>query len=64
MLQHQGVTQENWRDAGKEDPNVLESESPLYVGRASAALAADSNVLSTTGQPLSSRQLSREYKFP
>ena len=39
--QHFGVTEANWRDAGKKDPNFLESESPLFVGRAVAALAAD-----------------------
>ena len=37
MLQHQGLTQGNWRDAGKEDPSVLESESPLYFGCAHIA---------------------------
>jgi len=41
MLQHLGVTEENWREAGKKDPNFLQSESPLFVGRAIAALAAD-----------------------
>ena len=34
MLQHFEVTEDNWRDAGKKDPNFLESESPLFVGRA------------------------------
>jgi hypothetical protein len=33
MLQRQGVTEDNWRDAGKKDANFLESESPLFVGR-------------------------------
>ena len=63
MLQHQGVTEANWRDGGKKDKNFLESESPLFVGRAVAALAADPNVLNRSGQLLSSWQLSREYKF-
>ena len=63
MLLHHGVTEANWRDAGKQDPNFLESESPLYVGRAVAALAADPNLLTKTGQLLSSWELSREYKF-
>ena len=39
MLQHLGVTEDNWREAGRMDPNFLESESPLFVGRAIAALA-------------------------
>ena len=41
MLEHFGVTEENWREGGKKDRNFLESESPLFVGRAVAALAAD-----------------------
>src|SRR3569832_2601782 len=41
MLDRQGVVEGNWRDAGRKDPNFLESESPLYVGRAVAALAVD-----------------------
>jgi hypothetical protein len=40
MLQGFGVTEANWRDAGKKDPNFLESESPLYVGRAVAVSRA------------------------
>ena len=58
-----GVTEENWRDAGKKDKNFLESESPLFVGRAVAALAQDPNVLNRSGQLLSSWELSRKYKF-
>jgi hypothetical protein len=54
MLQRFGVTEANWRDADKKDPNFLESESPLYVGRAVAALAADPQVLDYTGQLVSS----------
>ena len=63
MLEHHGVTEANWRDAGKQDPNFLESETPLFVGRAVAALAADANVLAKTGQLLSSWELAREYGF-
>ncbi|HZR24063.1 MAG TPA: SDR family oxidoreductase [Vicinamibacterales bacterium] len=63
MLERQNVTEANWRDAGKADPNFLESESPLYVGRAVAALAADPNVIAKTGQLLSSWELAREYRF-
>jgi NAD(P)-dependent dehydrogenase (short-subunit alcohol dehydrogenase family) len=63
MLQHQGVTEANWRDAGKADPNFLESESPLFIGRAVAALARDPKMLNRTGQLLSSWELCREYKF-
>ena len=45
MLEHYGVKEANWRKGGKKDRNFLESESPLFVGRAVAALAADPNVL-------------------
>src|SRR5439155_12151887 len=44
MLQGFGVTEANWQDAGKKDPNFLESESPLYVGGAVAALASDPEI--------------------
>ena len=63
MLQGLGVTEANWRDAGKKDPNFLESESPLYVGRAVAALAGDPKILEQTGQLLSSWEVARRYGF-
>jgi len=61
MLQGLGVTEDNWREAGKKDPNFLESESPLFVGRAIAALAADPQVKARTGTLLSSWELGRDY---
>jgi NAD(P)-dependent dehydrogenase (short-subunit alcohol dehydrogenase family) len=61
MLQHFGVTEENWREAGKNDPNFLQSESPLFVGRAIAALAADPKVPARTGMLFGSWDLGREY---
>ena len=63
MLEGKGVTEANWRDAGKRDRNFLESESPLFVGRAVAALAADPKVLARSGQLLSSWELARAYTF-
>jgi NAD(P)-dependent dehydrogenase (short-subunit alcohol dehydrogenase family) len=63
MLQHFGVTEENWREGGKKDRNFLESETPLFVGRAVAALAADRGILEHSGQLLSSWELGREYRF-
>jgi len=63
MLQHFGVTEENWRDGGKKDKNFLESESPLFIGRAVAALAQDKKVFARTGDLTSSWELSREYGF-
>jgi len=63
MLEGFGVTEKNWRDGGKKDKNFLTSESPLYIGRAVAALAADPNIIKRTGQLFSSWELAREYKF-
>lgn len=63
MLEHHGVTEGNWRSAGEQDRNFLESESPLFVGRAVAALAQDREVLARTGQLLSSWELAREYEL-
>jgi len=63
MLEHMGVTEGNWRDAGKKNKNFLESESPLFIGRAVAALAQDGDVLKLSGQLLSSWELSRRYGF-
>src|SRR5262249_49191391 len=63
MLERKGVTEANWRDAGAKDPNFLESESPLFVGRAVAALAADPNVIERSGHLCSSWELAREYGF-
>jgi NAD(P)-dependent dehydrogenase (short-subunit alcohol dehydrogenase family) len=63
MLQRFGVTEDNWRDGGKKDKNFLESESPLYVGRAVAALAADPKVLERSGHLFSSWDLANHYGF-
>ncbi len=61
MLEGFGVTEENWREAGKKDPNFLESESPLLIGRAVAALAADPKVMERSGDVTSSWELARQY---
>ena len=61
MLQHLGVTEDNWRDAGKKDSNFLQSESPLFVGRGIAALAADRNVHARSGMLFGSWELARDY---
>jgi hypothetical protein len=63
MLERLGVSEANWRDAGEQDRNFLESETPLYVGRAVAALAQDSRVLERTGQLYGSWELGRDYGF-
>ena len=61
MLEHFGVTETNWREGGKKDPNFLESESPLLIGRAVAAMAADPKVLEHSGDVTSSWELARRY---
>jgi NAD(P)-dependent dehydrogenase (short-subunit alcohol dehydrogenase family) len=61
MLDGYGVTEANWRDGGKKDPNFLESESPLFIGRAIAALAADPKVMERSGDVTSSWELARQY---
>jgi NAD(P)-dependent dehydrogenase (short-subunit alcohol dehydrogenase family) len=61
VLDYFGVTEDNWREAGQKDSNFLQSESPLYVGRAVAALAADPKVQKRTGMLLSSWELARDY---
>lgn len=63
MLERFGVTEENWRDGGKKDKNFLQSESPLFVGRAVVALATDPAILERSGQLFSSWQLARKYRF-
>ena len=63
MLEHMGVTEENWREGAKKNAAFIESETPLFVGRAVAALAADPKVLKKSGKVLSSRNLAREYGF-
>lgn len=63
VLDHYGVTEANWRDAAKRDPSILASETPCYVGRAIAALAADPQVMAKSGGLYSSWGLAREYGF-
>jgi NAD(P)-dependent dehydrogenase (short-subunit alcohol dehydrogenase family) len=63
MLDHFGVTEENWREQVKKDRHFAESETPWYVGRAVAALAADPNVRTRSGRVFASWTLAREYGF-
>jgi NAD(P)-dependent dehydrogenase (short-subunit alcohol dehydrogenase family) len=64
MLENFGVTEENWRDAARIQPHFAAiSESPRYVGRAVAALAADPNVRERNGGSFSSGELARDYGF-
>jgi hypothetical protein len=61
MLEHFGVTEANWRDAVRGVPSYSESETPLYVGRAVAALAADPDVFRKTGRVYAAWDLGPEY---
>ncbi|MEU6760164.1 SDR family oxidoreductase [Streptomyces sp. NPDC046685] len=63
MLDTFGVTEANWRDALAKVPHFAISETPAYVGRAVAALAADPDVARWNGRSLSSGQLARVYGF-
>jgi NAD(P)-dependent dehydrogenase (short-subunit alcohol dehydrogenase family) len=62
MLDNWGVTENNWRDA-KVSPHFVISESPRFVGRAVAALAADPELGRWNGESLSSGQLAQVYGF-
>jgi NAD(P)-dependent dehydrogenase (short-subunit alcohol dehydrogenase family) len=63
MLDNYGVTEATWREATRVQPHFCISESPLFVGRAVAALAADPGVERWSGQSLSSGQLAGVYGF-
>jgi NAD(P)-dependent dehydrogenase (short-subunit alcohol dehydrogenase family) len=63
MLEAYQVTEDTWRDATKFQPHFAISESPAFVGRAVAALAADPDVARWNGQSLSSGELAWVYGF-
>jgi len=63
MLDHFGVTEETWRQGGERDRHFLQSETPRYIGRAVAALAADPEVSARHGEALTTGDLSRRYGF-
>jgi NAD(P)-dependent dehydrogenase (short-subunit alcohol dehydrogenase family) len=63
MLDAYHVTEASWRDATKVQPHFAISESPAFVGRAVAALAADPAVARWNGQAVSSGQLAKVYGF-
>ncbi len=63
MLEGFGVTEETWRDATERIPHFAISESPSYVGRAVAALAADPDVRRWNGKSTSSGELAGIYNF-
>ncbi|MCZ0736332.1 SDR family oxidoreductase [Phreatobacter sp. AB_2022a] len=63
MLEAFGVTEENWREATAKVPHFVISETPRFVGRAVAALAADPDRARWNGQSLSSGGLAQVYGF-
>ena len=63
MLEAFGVTEANWRDATDRIPHFGISETPRYVGRAVAALAADPDKARFNGESLSSGGLAQVYAF-
>ena len=63
MLDNYGVSEANWREAIAKQPHFAITETPRYVGRAVAALAADPDRARWNGQSLSSGQLAQVYGF-
>lgn len=71
MLDNWGVREDNWRDAlnpRRSDgptarPGFAESETPRFVGRAVAAVAADEAWARWNQQSVTAAQLAREYGF-
>ncbi|MEM7112691.1 MAG: SDR family oxidoreductase [Chloroflexota bacterium] len=65
MLEHFGVTEENWEEKLDEipDDHFKYSETIEYIGRAVVALALDPNIMDKTGQALHTHKLAEEYGF-
>ncbi len=61
MLDHFGVAEGNWQDAADKEPHFLESETPFFIGRGLAALAADPDLMGKSGKAFTSWGLSDEY---
>jgi NAD(P)-dependent dehydrogenase (short-subunit alcohol dehydrogenase family) len=64
MLDIYGVTEDNWHTTTSGNPHFAAiSESPRFVGRAVAALAADPELQSRNGGSFSSGGLAKDYAF-
>lgn len=64
MLDHFGVTEATWRDAIQQDPHFAASETPTYLGRTIAALAADPEIMARSGEALfTGKDLAQHYGF-
>jgi NAD(P)-dependent dehydrogenase (short-subunit alcohol dehydrogenase family) len=63
VLDSFGVAEANWRDALAQDPFFEESETPYFIGRAIAALAADRDLRAKSGGVYHVADLADEYGF-
>ncbi len=63
MLDHFGVTEENWQDGIAKDRWFAISETPRYIGRAVVALASDPDMARWSGKALSAGALAAHYGF-
>jgi NAD(P)-dependent dehydrogenase (short-subunit alcohol dehydrogenase family) len=63
MLEAFGVTEDTWQEATARVPHFVISETPRFVGRAVAALAADADRARWNGQSVSSGELAAVYGF-
>jgi NAD(P)-dependent dehydrogenase (short-subunit alcohol dehydrogenase family) len=61
MLEHFGITEDDWRDGTAKDPHFCISETPHYVARCAVALAADPDRARFNGQSLASWDLAPIY---
>jgi len=62
MLEAFGVGEENWREFNG-PPDFAVSESPRYIGRAVAALAADAERARWNQRSVTSGDLATDYGF-
>lgn len=63
VLEHFGVDEASWRDGALKDPNFAFSETPRYIGRAVAVLAADTKKLLRSGTATATWELAKAYGF-
>src|SRR4029450_11131153 len=63
MLEGCGVDEGNWRVGIDKDPNFAYSETPRYIGRAVASLAADPHKHQRTGTATATWELAKAYEF-
>ncbi|MCY3959254.1 MAG: SDR family oxidoreductase [Chloroflexi bacterium] len=63
MLDRFGVTESTWREAIEQDVDFAVSETPRFLGRVVAALAADPDVARYAGQALASWDLAKVYQI-